>query len=63
MAKICMPTRTSLMNPVIEALKALGGSGTTKEINGRASEIACLSDEQLEELHRPGAGTWLSCKY
>lgn len=63
MAEIRVPTFTSLMNPVIQALKALGGSGTIEEINDRASEIAGLSDEQLEVLHKPGTGGRTEVEY
>lgn len=51
MAKARTPTCHQLMNPLIEALKRLGGSGTIEEIDTKASEIAGLSDEQLEILH------------
>lgn len=51
MAKINIPSHAQLMNPVIQALHELGGSGTIEEIDAKASEIAGLSDEQLEVLH------------
>lgn len=41
------------MNPVLQALKALGGSGTNEEIYNKAAEIACIPPEQLELLHDP----------
>ena len=63
MAEIHMPTFTSLMNPVIQALKALGGSGTIEEINSKASEIAGLSDEQLEILHNSERGGQTEVEY
>ncbi len=44
------------MNPVIQALKDLGGSGTIEEINNRVIDIAGLSDEQTEVLHNPDKG-------
>jgi restriction system protein len=53
MAQINLPTFDKLMNPVIQALKQLGGSGTVEEINNKVAEIAGLSDEQLEVLHDP----------
>ena len=40
-----------LMNPLIQATKALGGSGTIDEINNKVVELAGLSDEQLEVAH------------
>ena len=48
MTEVQVPSFGTFMNPVIQALKSLGGSGTIEEINSRASEIASLSDEQLE---------------
>ena len=39
------------MNPLIQALKELGGSGTIEEINSKTVEIAGLSDRQLEVFH------------
>jgi len=56
MARVDIPSFDALMNPVIEALKGLGGSGTIEEINNRTAEVAGLSDEQLEVLHDPEKG-------
>jgi restriction system protein len=58
-----MPTFETLMNPVIQALKALGGSGTIEEINNKATEIAQLTDEQLEVLHNPERGSQTEVEY
>lgn len=58
-----IPTFDQMMNPVIQALKALGGSGTIEEINVKASEIAGLSDEQLEVLHDPEKGGQTEIEY
>jgi restriction system protein len=52
-----------MMNPLIEALKALGGSGTIEEIDRKATEIAGLSDEQLEVLHNPEKGGQTEIEY
>ena len=57
MAQVNVPTFDKFMNPVIEALKRLGGSGTIEEINNTATEIAKLPDEQLEVLHDPEKGS------
>ncbi len=46
-----MPTYDSMMNPLLQALGKLGGSGTIEEIANSVSEIMDLSDEQLEVLH------------
>lgn len=63
MAKVDVPTFDALMNPVIQALKNLGGSGTIEEINNEVSEIAGLSDEQLEILHNPEKGGQTEVEY
>jgi restriction system protein len=63
MAEVKIPTFDALMNPVIQALKDLGGSGTIEEIDGKASEIAGLSDEQLEVLHNPEKGGQTEVEY
>lgn len=52
MAKIQVPTFDNLMNPLIEALKSLGGSGTIEEIFNKVIEIAGINDDQLEVLHK-----------
>ena len=53
MAKTVIPPYELMMNPVIQALKQLGGSGTIEEINSKAIELAGFSAEQLEVLHDP----------
>ena len=50
MAKITIPTHDALMNPLIQAIKSLGGSGTIEEINTKVAEIIGFSDEQLTVL-------------
>lgn len=57
MTDTSVPTYDEMMNPVLEALKELGGSGTIHEIDAKASEIKGLTDEQLEVLHNPERGT------
>ena len=42
-----------LMNPVIRALKLLGGSGTNEEINDKVAELLMMPAEQLEILPQP----------
>jgi len=44
------------MNPTIQALHALGGSGTFEEIYAKVIELVDFSDEQLEQLHNPERG-------
>lgn len=52
-----------LMNPVIKALKSLGGSGTNEEINSKVAEIAKIPSEQLEVLHNPEKGGMTEIEY
>jgi restriction system protein len=52
-----------LMNPVIQALKSLGGSGTIEEINNKVAELAKISSEQLEVLHNPEKGGMTEIEY
>jgi restriction system protein len=63
MAQVKVPTFDRFMNPVIQALRKLGGSGTIEEINNTATEIARLSDEQLEVLHDPEKGSQTEVEY
>jgi len=48
-----IPTYDSMMNPLLQALRELGGSGTIQEIDNRVIEILNLSDEQLSVVHDP----------
>jgi restriction system protein len=52
-----------LMNPVLQALKSLGGSGTIEEINTKVAEIAKIPSEQLEVLHNPEKGGMTEIEY
>ena len=63
MVDVQVPAFDALMNPVIQALESLGGSGTIEEINNKASETAGLSDEQLEVLHNPEKGGQTEVEY
>lgn len=63
MTGVKVPTFDAFMNPMIQALKSLGGSGTIEEIDDKASEIAGLSDEQLEVLHNPEKGGQTEIEY
>lgn len=52
-----------LMNPVIHALKQLGGSGTNEEINNKVAEIVQIPSAQLEVLHNPDKGGMTEFEY
>lgn len=56
-------TYDQLMNPTLQALQALGGSGTIEEINNRVTELVELTDEQLEVLHDPERGSQTEIEY
>lgn len=57
MSEVKVPTYDTFMNPLLQALKELGGSGTIEEIASKTAEIVGLSDEQLDILHNPERGT------
>lgn len=58
-----VPPFDTFMNPLIQVLKDLGGSGTIEEINSKTAEIVGLSDEQLELLHDPERGGQTEFEY
>lgn len=45
-----IPTYDKLFNPVIEAIKNLGGSAKNDEILSEISKILKLTDEEASEL-------------
>ena len=63
MSKVGVPTFDTFMNPQIQALKELGGSGTIEEIASTTAEIVGLSDEQLDQLHNPEKGSLTEFEY
>jgi restriction system protein len=63
MSSTKIPTFDSMMNPLLEALRSLGGSGTIEEIDGKVAEIMNLSDEQLEVLQDPEKGSRTKFEY
>lgn len=58
-----VPPFDTFMNPIIQALKELGGSGNIAEINTKVIELTGLSDEQLEMLHNPNKGSQTVVEY
>jgi len=48
-----MPTHKDLMNPLLQAMHDLGGSGTTSEINERVTQILDVPDDLLNVPHNP----------
>lgn len=58
-----IPQYSAFFNPVLSALKALGGSGSIKEINDKVVESMGFSNEALEKLHDPEAGNETEIEY
>jgi restriction system protein len=56
MGKDKVPTYDILMNPLIHALKALGGSGTIDEINEKVFELEQFTSDILEIPHGKNGG-------
>jgi len=52
-----IPSYDSLMNPLLQAMRDLGGSATIEEINALVSEVLGLSDDQLKVPHVRGRGS------
>ncbi|MDJ0719526.1 MAG: restriction endonuclease [Prochloraceae cyanobacterium] len=55
--KIELPSYDDLFEPVIQALRDLGGSGTIQEIYDKVCELDNFSDEQQAILHKDGPRT------
>jgi len=60
---VAVPTYDAMMNPLLQALRELGGSGTIEEINGRVIDIMDLSNLQIEILHNPDKGGSTEIEY
>jgi restriction system protein len=52
-----VPKYHELMWPALQALKALGNSGSIQEIDDKTAELMQLSDDQLQVLHGDGPKT------
>lgn len=63
MNQVKVPTFDTMMNPLLQAMKELGGSGTVEEINNATTEILGLTDEQLEKLHNPDRSSQTEVEY
>ncbi len=61
--KVDIPTYDAMMNPLLQALRELGGSGTVDEIADKVAQIMGLSDEQLDVLHNPERGAMTEFEY
>jgi restriction system protein len=58
-----LPVYHELMNPTLQALRELGGSGTIHEIYDKVTEIMQLPDEVLDVIHNPNRGTQTEVEY
>jgi restriction system protein len=58
-----IPTYDRLMNPLLQALRDLGGSGSTDEIYQRVSENLKLPEEVLSVLHDPETSNQTEVQY
>lgn len=58
-----MPSHLDFMNPVLEALETLGGSGTSREIYEEVVKIVEVPDEMLEIPHEAGKGNTTEIQY
>lgn len=63
MSNIKFPTYDFMMNPLLQAIRELGGSGTNEEINQKTIEILDLPDTQLEVLHNPDRSSLTEVEY
>jgi restriction system protein len=63
MTKKQLPTYDAMMNPLLNALKKLGGSGTVEEINTTVAETMGVADEDLEILHNAERGGQTEFEY
>lgn len=63
MSRVTVPSPRELMWPVLEALRALGGSGDNDEIDQKAAEIGLFSEEQRSKLHNGGPKTQLDFRF
>ena len=53
----CFPEKSKLKEVTIQAIKELGGTATTKQINSKVAEILHLSEEVLTIEDEIGVGT------
>lgn len=58
-----VPTFDQMMNPLLQALKDLGGSGTIEEIYTKVTEELNLTDEIVEILHNPDKSSQTEVEY
>ena len=55
-ASKAMPTFDQLFEPLLTALRALGGSGSVEEIYAKTIEVAGISEDVASQMHDPDKG-------
>lgn len=63
MVDIHVPPYQSMMNPIINVLKQLGGSATIEELDAMVVERMKFSDDQLSIPHHPDKGSLTEIEY
>jgi restriction system protein len=58
-----IPQYHAFFNPVLKALKLLGGSGSLKEINDKVIELVGLSNEVVEQMHNSETSNQTELEY
>lgn len=58
-----VPQYHQLFNPLLIALRTLGGSGSILEINAKVVEQSSLTDDALSQLHNPEQGNETEVEY
>lgn len=57
------PTSYQLMNPLLESLRQLGGSGSIDEMYEKVVQIETIPEEVLNQLHNPEKGNQTEVEY
>ncbi len=58
-----LPTFDDLMNPLLKALRILGGSGSIEEIYAKTVDITGLTEDMLAQLHAPEKSSRTEVEY
>lgn len=58
-----IPTYDKLMNPLLRALRALGGSGSIEEIDNKVVELEQFTDEVVAQPHDPEDSNYTEVSY